>query len=53
MQCTSLISAMTVLLLSRHILSHLLGIGREVEAIEHINEYFNNGCVVSLDGLLD
>ena len=24
-----------------------------MEAIEHINEYFNIGCVVSLDGLLD
>ena len=37
----------------RQILSHLLGIGGEVEAIEHINEYFKIGCVVSLDGLLD
>ena len=24
-----------------------------MEAIEHINEVFNIGCVVSLDGMLD
>ena len=32
------------------LLSRLLGIGREVEAIEQVNEYFNISCVVSLDG---
>ena len=48
MQCTSLVSAIT------HCF-HLLGVGGEVEAIEHrpINEYFTIGCVVSLDGVLD
>ena len=40
-------------LLGRQILSHLLVIGGEVEAVEHINEYVNISCVVSLDGLLD
>ena len=40
-------------LLGGQMLSHLLGIGGEVEAIEHMNEYFNIGCVVSLYGLLD
>ena len=39
-------------LYGRQIVSHLLGIGGEVEAIERINEYFNIGCVVSLNGLL-
>ena len=34
-------------LFGRQILSHLLGIGGEVEAIEHIaSTYFNIGCVV-------
>ena len=40
-------------LFGRQIESHLLGIGGEVEAVEHINEYFNIGCVFSLNGLLD
>ena len=40
-------------LLGRQILSHILGIEGEVEAVEHINEFFNIGCVVSLDGLLE
>ena len=39
-------------LLGRQIVSQLLGIGVEVGAIEHINEFFNIGCVVSLGGLL-
>ena len=31
----------------------ILGIGGEVEAIEHTNEYFNIGCVVSLNGWIN
>ena len=40
-------------LLGSEIVSHLLEIGGEVEAIEHIKVYFNIGCVVFLDGFLD
>ena len=35
----------------RQILSHLLGIGGEVEAIEHINEYFKIGCCSGVEPL--
>ena len=36
-------------LLGRELLSQLLWIGGQIEAIELVNDYFTMGCVVSLD----